>query len=77
MFPKMNNQFIFYKSNGGTIKEKKKTDRSTSWTFDIKSQLKRLAKNLIGVIQLGLRRLGIKCEPENNIHFLFLNNLFY
>ena len=42
---------------GGTINDKKKTGRPTSWTPARKSQLKRLANNRKGVSQ---RRLGRK-----------------
>ena len=42
---------------GGTINEKKKTGRPTSWTPARKNQLKRLANNRKGVSQ---RRLGRK-----------------
>ena len=45
---------------GGTINEKKKTGRPTSWTPARKNQLKRLANNREGVSQRHLgRELGV------------------
>ena len=45
---------------GGTINDKKKTGRPTSWTPDRKNQLKRLVNNRKGVSQRRLcRKLGV------------------
>ena len=45
---------------GGTIKDKKKTGRPTSWTPARKNQLKRLANDRKGVSQRRLcRKLGV------------------
>ena len=45
---------------GGTINDKKKTVRPTSWTPARKNQLKRLANNRKGVSQSRLaRKLGV------------------
>ena len=45
---------------GGTINDKKKTGRLTSWTHTGKNQLKRLANNRKGVSQRSFgRKLGV------------------
>ena len=45
---------------GGTINDKKKTGRLTSWTLARKNQLKRLTNNRKGVSQRRLgRKLGV------------------
>ena len=45
---------------GGTINDKKKTGRPTSWTAARKNQLKRLANNRKGVSQRRIgRKLGV------------------
>ena len=49
---------------GGTINDKKKTGRSTSWTPSRENYLKRLANNRKGVSQRRLgRKLGVPLWP--------------
>ena len=48
---------------GGTINDKKKTGRPTSWTPDRKNQLKRLVNNRKGVKNVLVRCL--KCDNMN------------